>query len=1079
MLSTVAEPEEILAITFTRKAAAEMRGRLLGALQNASEQQPPAEAHALQTWELARKALRHAEQRQWNLLENPSRLQLQTIDSFCSLLTRRMPWLSRFGAPPHISEDPGDLYRLAAEQLLARLESGESGGDSVALLLDHLDNQLSRLRDMIISLLGRRDQWLRCLLERRHLQAREQLEKGLRDFNHDLLQRLRGQLPAGLEDKLFALAHYAAENLAEAGEGGLLEALRNREQGVDCALHCWGHLLDLLLTGQGQFRKTVNKRQGFPAGVEGADCKQQFLQLLDQCGIQPALLKSLKAFRARPDAAYTDSQWQLLDGLIELLPLAVLELAEVFRQRGEIDFVEVSGAALRALGTAEAPEELLLQFDARLSHILIDEFQDTSYIQYELLQRLTAGWEGDDGRTLFLVGDPMQSIYRFRQAEVGYFLQVCRRGIGFIQPTPLQLEANFRSQQGVVSWVNDVFQHTFPEDEDLLRGAVPYAPAAATRAALTGPAVSGWASVERQDQAEADRVVELVLQARAEQPQGRVAILVRARSHLQTIIPTLRRAGIAYQAQDLDSLEQRPLVQDLRALTRALLHPADRVSWLSVLRAPWCGLSLADLQRLVGSDKLSPLWSLLQAPAEQGELFSRLTVDGQQRWQRIQPALASARQQRGRVGLRPLIETTWLALSGPACVDPSALVDAESFFALLDELDVGGDLVDFEQLDRRLAQLFAAPDPHAGDGLQLMTIHKSKGLQFDTVILPGLGRKAPLQDRPLLNWIDHPDYQLLLAPLRRADSASDDATYRAIQGLQQEKADLETDRLLYVAVTRAIRRVHLLGHLEPRASGDLLPVSSSLLERIWEQTAGLFRDPLEKTPEDADTERSRQDLRRLPLDWQQNALPDSLPTREEIFQSASKTPDNYQGSLNINLRSHEGRLVGNLVHQLLEHYGQAGAVNPSANDLDNQVPSWTRRLLTAGVPSHRVEDCVGLVATAVKNAFHGQHAAWLFDPEAEAETELALHGRIDEQLVHGTVDRTFVSAVGERWIVDYKTGQPAGRESLDVFVEREKNRYTAQLSVYAELFKAYDPDRAIRLALYFPLPDLLVEIDKT
>ncbi|ORJ63604.1 hypothetical protein B5V00_01690 [Geothermobacter hydrogeniphilus] len=1078
LLSTVAEPEEILAITFTRKAAAEMRGRLLASLHDAADKPAPDEPHARQTWGLARKALRHADRRGWDLLRNPARLQLQTIDSFCSLLTRRMPWLSRFGAPPRISQDAGELYRLAGEKLLARLESGEPGGDSVALLLDHLDNQLSRLRDMVVSLLGRRDQWLRCLLDRRHQQAREQLEEGLRGFSRELLQRLKGRLGQDLEMRLFQAAEVAAENLADVGEGDLRECLENRESSLEAELACWDQLLKLVLTGKGMIRKTVNRHQGFPAGKAAAEAKQQFLLLLDQFAGQPGLLEALNTFRRRPDAGYGDPQWQLLDALIELLPLAVAELNEVFRQCGEIDFVEVAGAALRALGTAEAPEELLLQFDARLRHILIDEFQDTSYIQFELLRRLTAGWQAGDGRTLFLVGDPMQSIYRFRQAEVGYFLQVCRDGIGAIRPTALKLEANFRSQQGIVNWVNTVFSTIFPVDEDMLRGAVPYASAAATRAMLAGPAVQGWSFSGRQDEAEAEKVVELVRAAQREHPDGTVAVLVRARSHLERIIPALKRAGLPFLAHDLDSLEMRPLIQDLRALTRALLHSADRVSWLALVRAPWCGLSLEDLQRLIGSDRQTPLWQLLQEPADRGELFPRLTVAGQQRWERIRPVIASALQTRGRVPLRRLVETTWLALAGPACCDPSALPDAERFFCLLEELDCGGDLVDFEQLDRRLSQLFAAPDPQAGDKLQLMTIHKAKGLQFDTVILPGLGRPAPRQDRPLLNWIDHPEYSLLLAPVRRADSSSDDATYQAIQHLQQEKNQLETDRLIYVAVTRAIRRIHLLGHLEQRSSGELEPSSSSLLGRIWDQVGGLFAGPRDANESDAAPQRPPQRLQRLPLEWQPPPLADTVATRQEGVQSASTGHGRLSTELRINLRSQEGRMVGNLVHQLLEQYGQPETVRPTRDFLRQQQGTWKRRLLMAGIGAHRLKDCCGRILTAMEQTFHGRHADLLFDQATSVATEFALHGLVGGQLVHAAIDRTFIDREGQRWIVDYKTSQPAAEEPVDAFLAREKDHYAEQLGFYARLFAVREPGRPLCTALYFPLIDRLLRIDE-
>jgi len=1074
LLAEVNEPEEILAITFTRKAAAEMRGRLLMALQSAHMESAPHNSHARTTWLLAKAALRRSDERGWDLLGNPLRLQLQTIDSFCSLLTRRMPWLSRFGAPPRISQEPLELYGLAAEQLLGRLESGEAGGESVALLLDHLDNQLSRLRDMIVVMLGRRDQWLRSLLDRRHEQARVQLEEGLRAFNIQLLRQLHTLLGADPKAELLHWAESAACSLADSGDTTLQNLLDVREDSPEQDFLLWDRVLQLALTNQDQWRKSVDRRQGFPPGAAGAEAKRSFLAFLKEMSVVPGLLEAMQAFRRRPASSYQESQWELLDALIELLPLAVAELSMVFRQQGEVDFIEVASAALLALGNADAPEELLLQLDARLRHILVDEFQDTSYIQYELLHRLTSGWEAGDGRTLFLVGDPMPSIYRFRQAEVGYFLRVCTAGIGQVRPVPIRLEANFRSRQGVVDWVNDVFPATFPPREDLLRGGVPYAVAAATRPALQGPAVDGWACIGRQDEAEAARVVELVEIARKRNPDASIAILVRARRHFACIIPALRRAGLAFQAQDLDSLEQRPLIQDLRALTRALLHPADRISWLAVLRSPWCGLTLHDLQQLIGGERRTPIWDLLD-PRQREMLFSRLSEEGQKRWERIRPALEAGLETRGRCSLRALVETTWLAMAGPACVDAQRLPDAERYFRLLEELDHGGDLLDFEQLDRRLEQLFASPDPLAGDRLQLMTIHKAKGLQFDTVILPGLGRTMPRQERPLLNWLEHPEHGLLLAPMRRADSDTEDPTYQAIQRLQQEKGDLETDRLLYVAVTRAVERVHLLGHLETRQSGDVQPAVQSLLARIWGRAGGIFT--IRDVPMTEEKSRPPQVLKRLPAEWQIPPLAPTVKTRREGVHSASKGREGQARRLAVNLRSHENRVTGNLIHHLLETFGQPGGGLPTRSSLRGDLGDWQKLLVHGGIPAHRLDACLQRVQTALEHSFFGRNAEFLFTRQIETATEFAIHGMLDGQLVHAVIDRTFISDDGVRWILDYKTSEPKPGEMVEDFLLREQERYAPQLQIYSRLLTGREPLRKIRSALYFPLIDRLVILE--
>src|SRR6185295_3661044 len=196
------------------------------------------------------------------------------------------------------------------------------------------------------------------------------------------------------------------------------------------------------------------------------------------------------------------------------------QLKVLFGERGQADFTEFAHGALAALGSADDPSELLLRLDQKLSHILVDEFQDTSESQFRLLEKLTAGWEPGDGRTVFLVGDPMQSIYRFREAEVSLFIKTRHSGLGALKPESLTLTTNFRSQAGLVDWFNRSFAAVLPAEEDEMLGAVPYAPATPHHPALDGPAVSWHCSYDRKH--EALKVVEILKEGK-----GKAAILVR------------------------------------------------------------------------------------------------------------------------------------------------------------------------------------------------------------------------------------------------------------------------------------------------------------------------------------------------------------------------------------------------------------------------------------------------------------------------------------------------------------------------------------------------------------------------
>ncbi|MGH8402686.1 MAG: UvrD-helicase domain-containing protein, partial [Gammaproteobacteria bacterium] len=538
--------------------------------------------------------------------------------------------------------------------------------------------------------------------------------------------------------------------------------------------------------------------------------------------------------------------WQMLEALLTLLPLTVAQLQLAFAERSQVDYAEVAVRALAALGTAERPTDLALALDYRIRHLLVDEFQDTSINQFTLLERLTAGWENGDGRTLFLVGDPMQSIYRFREAQVGLFLRAQQHGIGTLRLTPLTLSVNFRSQQGVVDWVNAAFSGLFPSQADASSGAVPYSPSSAQHAVLAGTAVQVHPFYSRNLEPEAEQILTLIREAQTEKLQ--TAILVRSRKHLGALVPRLRRAGIRFRAMELESLGERPVVRDLMALTCALTHPADRTAWLAVLRAPWCGLELNDLFVLAGDDLRTPVPSLLADDAR----WARLSAAGKVRLARVRGILRAACTERGRGTLREQVERLWLQLAGPCTLATlEDLEDAEAFLDLLEEFDAGGALTSVETLSKALTELFARPDPQADDGLQLMTIHKAKGLEFDVVIVPGLGFSTGRTQRPLLMYLERtrtvagPD--LLLAPLN-ARGTDHDPLYELVLALRKDQEAFEQLRLLYVAATRAKQRLHLLGHTTfKEQDGKKIvqpPRKYSLLAALWPAVKDVFEQAL-------------------------------------------------------------------------------------------------------------------------------------------------------------------------------------------------------------------------------------------
>ena len=1066
LLGQVEQPEAVVAITFTRKAAAEMRHRVIGAIQRAAGPQPdtPHEAH---TWKLAQAALARNDKLNWNLTEQPSRLRIQTIDSLCALLVRQMPWGSRLGASLGPEEDAGHLYLQAARRTLAMLDSGQGADVSAALsqLLAHLDNNVATVEQLLSTMLGKRDQWLRHVVGQLPPDLlRKELERSLERVVEPALERVEAAFPESFKAETVALARFAACNLRELQRASALDACFELQDFPDAGLASlprWLGLAEMFLTQQGTRRQTLNKNQGFPPTDLGRGAKEMWHGIeLDEDAVA-----TLHVLRSLPPLGFDDGQWKVLAALMRLLSVARNQLQLVFRDEGSVDFTEIAIRARDALGTDEVPTALAFALDCRIQHLLIDEFQDTSQSQYRLLARLIGDWQPGDGRTLFLVGDPMQSIYGFREAEVGLFLSARANGIAAVRPEPLRLSVNFRSSAGIVDWVNRALNEAFPKTENLLTGAVTYEPSVPFEGDGPDRAVCLHPFLMNDPESEARRVIEIIEEAQSGNSSGTIAVLVMARSHLFHIVAALRQCGKKFRAVEIDALGERPVVQDLMSLTQALLHPGHRLAWLSILRAPWCGLRLADLDALVKGDSTTPVWDLLRDPARQ----EQLSPEGRTRIDRLIPLLGDALARRERLPVRRWVESLWLALGGPACLETRAdLEDAAAYLDLLEQSTDGMQLRDETGFAEEVARLYAPSDVEADDRLQLMTIHKAKGLEFDTVILPGLGRLTRHDDPRLLRWLEFMDRdvsRLLLAPIAQA-AGDKDPLYDYLKSIDWAKRVHENTRLLYVAATRARQSLHLLGHtrLDPEGAGLRSPNSRSLLAKIWTTVEPQFSESLRdydvEEREIVDTvtpDAPGIPLRRLAADWR------PLPPPEDVVweprQQLPETEDPGPRQPTFEWAGELQRRVGTVVHRMLQQMWAPDRLNFSHDTL-------LAALRQEGLDGEKLDEALSRAVSALTNTVRDERGHWILSLHQDDQREYALSTVVQGRVRRYVLDRTFVDG-GTRWIIDYKTGTHAGG-SPEIFLDNEKVRYGAQLERYASVIRSMN-SRPIRLGLYFPM----------
>lgn len=1138
LLSRVENPEEVVAITFTRKAAAEMNHRLMGRLQAAALSKKGAEdatelpPHEQISRNLALAVLKNDARRDWNLLEQPNRLRIRTIDGLSSELARQLPVLSGLGSGHQIATDAEALYRLAATRTMSVIEAKSDPLHSdVTRVLDRYDNGYDKLVTLLTGMLANREQWLPHLLKVRSTEGfdRQGLEDALNLLVVNQLQDARDATPDDLLRCMPGFYRYAIANEA-VNKDALLDLLEVCG-GEDCdfldlpvdaeALPMWRTFIDTLFTKAGAMRKSApNKNDGYPAPGGSKDetekqlrkqVKEDLTAVFSTYREHDELRKFATIIRALPSPHYEDEAWDALQSLMRILLRSALELNVVMASSGEVDFGEISNRAIDALGSENAPSELALRMDYRIQHLLVDEFQDTSSSQIRLLQQLTSGWTEGDGRSLFLVGDPMQSIYRFRKAEVSLFIKAWEGQLfDHIHLTPLQLTVNFRSSRPIVDWVNSTFPTIMPRENDPVIGAVSYSEAGTKPGVGDNGQVDVHLQATRDDEAEARQMVSIIGKCREDES---VAVLVRSRSHAQALLAELDRQKLQdprfrYQAIDFTPLAETPVIRDLVSLTLALVQPADRLAWLSTLRAPYIGLDLDDMDKLVAGDGEAILIEAINHAAHDDNNAIMLSGSGKTRLERVAPTLRDGLEMRGRVPTRRLVETTWIQLGGPACVDnDSELDDAATYFNLLDELENQNLPISNDTLERRMGKLYAEPDTQANGKLQVLTVYAAKGLQFDTVLLPGLNRRPAGDDAKLLHWFELAGQNaIVMSPMRNQSEKDKQKTsgdlITFVNEVEKQRKRLENGRLLYVAATRAVHSLHLFVSIKPNKEDAIKPENGSLMANLWPAIEHRYYDQLLElaateeiaseegecgseieTPgseaedvqvEDVQVEDQtaalnlRMEYRRLATDWKLPATP--LPVQQ--LPQADLTAQNY---IEFDWAGEGARLTGNLVHRLLQLIGESGPTAWQESGGTGPRRHWCRcQLASEGIRGSRAEAIIERACLAVENCLRSEQGQWILQDHAQAQCELAITAVLDGRPVNLVLDRTFV-VDGTRWIIDYKSSSHSGGD-LQGFLDNEVLRYRDQMQRYRQAL-ALTETLPIKTALYFPLLDRLKEMD--
>jgi ATP-dependent exoDNAse (exonuclease V) beta subunit len=420
--------------------------------------------------------------------------------------------------------------------------------------------------------------------------------------------------------------------------------------------------------------------------------------------------------------------------------------------------------------------------------------------------------------------------------------------------------------------------------------------------------------------------------------------------------------------------------------------------------------------------------------------------------------------------LRDHVEDSWLALGGPAILDDKYAVDnVYRYFDVLAKHERHGSLDDVAALESLLDLERVSMSGNAR--LQVMTMHKAKGLEFEHVLLYGLGRLPGRSGRSVLSWFDipneHGEERKIISPVGPRIEVENDPVHRYIELTSNSKDRNEQARLLYVACTRARASLHLLGHTLATPDGYKPPAKNSLLRMLWpaveHKFAAAFSADVISTSDD-ETSWKMPKLRRFEHDWR---VPDVVPLPGvETVEPGAEEPDE---EVEFYWVGTEARIAGTIVHRWMQLLAEGRASSMNGDAQRRVTGRWLREM---GIGDDMQVGIAARVHAALESIRGDAKGNWILDGEGFAE--LALTGVVDGEIESVVLDRVRIDENGEHWIIDYKTSSHEGG-NLQGFLNAEVERYTGQLQKYAAIYGAYSGKQP-RCALYFPLLREFVEV---
>lgn len=808
LLTIVDVPEEIVAITFTKKAASEMKSKILERIKKGDSS-------------FAQTILKRSKEKSWGIEYDLSRLKVMTIDKFCHNVVSQIPVLSKMGVKPNITDTPEKFYEESVKQTLQNKESMED----IKIVFAHYDNEYEKINRRLIAMMAIRDQWksiCHALTQKSNVKIIEESNGYLEHLIKPIYQKIKDSLNHDQLNDLMQVLHYL-ENMKLRGDIKLGNKNSFNFDAEEIPL--WQTITQILYTDKSTRRISITAREGFKNDGEGEIYKAKCLNLPN--------IDCLIGIKDMPEPI-NESYVIKLKSIANLLLQCEKKLRQLFRHSNTVDFIEIIETANEALGKNDTASDLLLSLDYKISHLLIDEFQDTSRSHFNFLKKIVDGWTSESQKTIFCVGDPMQSIYKFREADVSIFIEAKKLGFNTIPLETIRLEDNWRSSSLIVNEVNQIFEKILPKEDSIRHGAVSYKPFfSAKNEGDTSTSEFKFHALTFDESTDIDtEEAKYVCNLIDTFPENeKIAILTRSRSHLSELINYIRKfkPALKFNAVEIDALDQHQSIQDILSLSYAMLDLSDRIHWLAILRAPWCGITLNDLVVLFQDDHSSTVWEIIHNTNK----MNNISADGKKRINRLVDILNDAFEHRNRTHIRRLIESVWINLGGEKCLHhPNDIVNINKFFDIL-QTSSTPIAIDFELVEYQITKTYLSDIPSAEERIQFFTIHKAKGLEFDAVIIPSLNSTTRSTDKKMIvsdNFIKN-NHMCYVSAFSEPDNKLPHL-HNLIYNIEKNKEENELKRLLYVAMTRAKMKLHLIGSIAFK--DKMKPASNSFLAILWD-----------------------------------------------------------------------------------------------------------------------------------------------------------------------------------------------------------------------------------------------------